>query len=254
MATFVLVHGSWHGAWCWHRVVPELEATGHRVLAPDLPGHGDDATPVAQLSLKAYAETIAAVIRGATEPVVLVGHSFAGMVISQGAELIPERISRLVYLSAFLPTNGQSLSRLAAADAGNPVAGSLRISADQQFASLDPALVEELLYPDCPASDVALARQRLRAEPLLPFITPVAITAGRAGSIPRSYIECLNDLAIPLWFQRQMQAAMPCDSVHALATGHSPFFAAPAELASLLAGRLPGCVVDVQNPFPAHSR
>lgn len=239
MATFVLVHGSWHGAWCWHRVVPELEALGHRVLAPDLPGHGDDATPVAQLSLKAYAESIAAVIRGATEAVVLVGHSFGGIVISQAAELVPERISRLVYLSAFLPANGQSLSRLAAADAGNPVASSLRISADQQLASLDPARVGELLYPDCPESDVALARQRLRAEPLVPFITPVAITAGRAGSIPRSYIECRDDVAIPLWFQRQMQAGMPCDPVHALPTGHSPFFAAPGELARLLASAAP---------------
>lgn len=235
MTTFVLVHGSWHGRWCWHRVVPELEALGHQVLAPDLPGHGDDATPFAQLSLRAYAESIAAVIRGATEAVVLVGHSFAGIVISQAAELIPERISRLVYLTAFLPANGQSLSRLAAADAGNPVAGSLLISADQQLASLDLARVGELLYPDCPDSDVALARQRLRAEPLVPFITPVAITAGRAGSIPRSYIECRNDIAIPLWFQRQMQAAMPCDPVQALPTGHSPFFAAPTELARLLA-------------------
>jgi pimeloyl-ACP methyl ester carboxylesterase len=209
------------------------------VLAPDLPGHGDDATPVAQLSLKAYAESIAAVIRGATEPVVLVGHSFAGIVISQVAELVPERISRLVYLTAFLPANGQSLSRLAAADPGNPVAGSLHITADQQCASLDPARVGELLYPDCPASDVALARQRLRAEPLLPFVTPVAITAARAGSIPRSYIECRNDIAVPLWFQRQMQAGMPCDPVHTLPTGHSPFFAAPTELVRLLASSVP---------------
>jgi pimeloyl-ACP methyl ester carboxylesterase len=116
MATFVLVHGSWHGAWCWHRVVPELEALGHRVLAPDLPGHGDDATAPAQLTLKAYAECVATVICSATEPVVLVGHSFAGIVISQVAELVPERISRLVYLTAFLPANGQSLSRLATAD------------------------------------------------------------------------------------------------------------------------------------------
>jgi hypothetical protein len=68
-----------------------------------------------------------------------------------------------------------------------------------------------------------------------PFVTPVAITAERADSIPRSYIECLNDIAIPLWFQRQMQAGMPCDPVHALPTGHSPFFAAPAALARLLA-------------------
>ena len=100
MTTFVLVHGSWHGSWCWCRVVPELEALGHRVLALDLPGHGDDATPVARITLAAYAECVAAVVRGAAEPVVLVGHSFGGIVISQAAELIPERISRLVILNA----------------------------------------------------------------------------------------------------------------------------------------------------------
>lgn len=235
MTTFVLVHGSWHGRWCWHRVVPELEALGHQVLAPDLPGHGDDATPVAQLTLAAYAKCIASVVRSVAEPVVLVGHSFGGIVISQAAEIVPERISRLVYLTAFLPANGQSLSRLATADSNNPVATSSVISADQQLISLDLSRVRELLYADCPDSDVALARTRLCAEPVAPFVTPVAITAARAGSIPRSYIECLHDIAIPLWFQRQMQATVACDSVHSLTTSHSPFFAAPAELARLLA-------------------
>jgi pimeloyl-ACP methyl ester carboxylesterase len=234
MTTFVLVHGSWHGRWCWHRVVPELEALGHQVLAPDLPGHGDDATPVAKLTLAAYAKCIASVVRSVAEPVVLVGHSFGGIVISQAAEIVPERISRLVYLTAFLPANGQSLSRLATADSNNPVATSSVISADQQLISLDLSRVRELLYADCPDSDVLLARQRLCAEPIAPFVTPVLITAARAGSIPRSYIECLNDIAIPLWFQRQMQAGMPCDPVWALPTGHSPFFAAPAGLAHLL--------------------
>lgn len=234
MTTFVLVHGSWHGSWCWHRVVPELVALGHQVLAPDLPGHGDDATPLAQLTLAAYAKCVTATVRAASGPVVLVGHSFGGIVISQAAEIVPERISRLIYLSAFLPANGQSLSRLATADADNPVATSSSISADQQLISLDLSRVQELLYADCPESDVALARQRLCAEPVTPFITPVKITAGRAGSIPRTYIECLNDIAIPLWFQRRMQATVPCDPVYALPTGHSPFFAAPAELARLL--------------------
>lgn len=234
MTTFVLVHGSWHGAWCWHRVVPQLEALGHQVLAPDLPGHGDDATPVAQITLGAYAERVASVIRSATEPVVLVGHSFGGIVISQAAEIIPEQISRLVYVTAFLPANGQSLSRLATTDADNPVALSASTSADQQLISLDLAQVQELLYADCPESDIALARERLCAEPVRPFITPVTLTAGRADSIPRTYIECRNDIAIPLWFQHQMQGTVPCAPVYSMATGHSPFFAAPAELARLL--------------------
>lgn len=234
MATFVLVHGSWHGAWCWHRVLPALTNLGHRVLATDLPGHGDDQTPAAKVTLRGCAEAVGAVVEAAAEPVVLVGHSFGGVVITQVAEMVPDRIRRLVYLSAYLPGNRDSLSRLAAAEKDNPVSTRLVRTPDNNALLLDRATAPEFLYGDCPPEDVALALRRLRAEPVTPLVSPVAITEERAGRVPRAYIECLKDPAIPLWLQRQMQAARPCAPVLSLPTGHSPFFAAPGALAALL--------------------
>lgn len=239
MTTFVLVHGSWHGAWCWQRLIPALTALGHRVLAPDLPGHGDDPTPAAEVTLRACADAVRGVVESAGEPVVLVGHSFGGVVITQVAELVPERIAGLVYLSAYLPGNRGSLSRLAALEKDNPVSLGLVRTPDGQALLLERTTVPELFYAGCPAEDVALALRLLRAEPVTPLVTPVAITEARAGRVPRAYIECLDDRAIPLWLQRQMQAARPCAPVLSLSTGHSPFFAAPGELAALLNSMVP---------------
>src|SRR6185295_8426805 len=116
MTTYVLVHGSFHGAWCWQPVVAALEARGARVIAPDLPGHGDDRTPVAQCTLQAYVDRVTAVLDAQEQNVVLVGHSMGGVVITQAAEARAEKIARLVYVCAFVPQNGQALIELAKQD------------------------------------------------------------------------------------------------------------------------------------------
>lgn len=86
MSTYLLVHGAWHGGWCWRKVVPLLEAQGHKVLAPTLPGHGEDKTPAAAVTLRSYADTICRLAGAQTKPVILVGHSMGGIVITQAAE------------------------------------------------------------------------------------------------------------------------------------------------------------------------
>ena len=102
MARFVLVHGAWHGGWCWERIAPLLGAAGHEVLAPDLPGMGADRTPFAADVLAQWADFVAGLVRGAAEPAVLVGHSRGGLVISEAAERAPDQIRVLVYLAALL--------------------------------------------------------------------------------------------------------------------------------------------------------
>jgi pimeloyl-ACP methyl ester carboxylesterase len=79
MSTYVLIHGAWHGAWCWGKVVPLLQEKGHRVYTIDLPSHGADQTPVAQVSLKAYTDRVCEVLDGLDEPAILVGHSMGGI-------------------------------------------------------------------------------------------------------------------------------------------------------------------------------
>ena len=110
MSTYLLSHGAWQGAWCWRKVIPLLEANGHTVLAPDLPGHGDDTTPPATVTLKSYADHICQIAGAQSEPVILVGHSMGGVAITQAAEDCSKQIGALVYMCAYLPRNGDSLT------------------------------------------------------------------------------------------------------------------------------------------------
>src|SRR5690349_24977634 len=98
MSDFVLVHGSWHGAWCWHKVVPQLRALGHRVEAIDLPGHGRDRTELGSIGLEDYAASVGAAIERAEGPAVVVAHSRGGIAASQAAERCHDRIGQPVYL------------------------------------------------------------------------------------------------------------------------------------------------------------
>jgi pimeloyl-ACP methyl ester carboxylesterase len=109
MSQFLLIHGAFHGAWCWHKAIPELEKRGHRARAIDLPGQGQDQTPLGNVMLDTMVDRIVTALTEMAGPVVLVGHSLAGMVISATAEKAPDRIKTLVFLSAFLPRDGESL-------------------------------------------------------------------------------------------------------------------------------------------------
>jgi pimeloyl-ACP methyl ester carboxylesterase len=94
VASFVLVHGAWHGGWCWDRVTPLLETAGHRVDAIDLPGHGTNPADVVDMTLDAYARHVADRVEAAGEPVFLVAHSMGGMSVTAAAELVPDRSRR----------------------------------------------------------------------------------------------------------------------------------------------------------------
>jgi pimeloyl-ACP methyl ester carboxylesterase len=231
---FVLIHGAWHGGWCWSKVVVELEALGHSAVAPDLPGSGDDKTPPGGVTLADYANRIATVLDAQPGPSILVGHSMGGMAISAAAELRPQRIRRLVYLCAFLPRNGESLLMLEERNADPRVPPNVIPDKEHFTATINPNSVVELFYHDCAAQDAAFARSRLRPQAFLPLTAQVALSGNRFGRVPRSYIECTEDRAIVIDFQRLMQRASPCDSVVTLATSHSPFLSAPKLLAETL--------------------
>jgi pimeloyl-ACP methyl ester carboxylesterase len=98
MSTYLLIHGAWHGGWCWNKVLSLLEARGHNVLAPDLPGHGHDTTPTATETLKSYTDRICEIASAQTEPAILAGHSMGGVAITQAGENCPKHIGALVYL------------------------------------------------------------------------------------------------------------------------------------------------------------
>ena len=234
MSTFLLIHGAWHGGWCWHKVSPLLQARGHTVLTPDLPALGIDRTPLASATLQSYTDRVCEALAGCGESVYLVGHSMGGIAITQAAEAMPQRVRTLVYLTAFLLPTGRSLIEEAQADTGSAVLPNLVFASDQSSATVKPDAIRDVFYADCSPSDLALAQALLVPQAAAPFATPVQTTAERWGSVPRVYIECTADHAISLATQRSMQARLPCKRVLTMSTSHSPFLSAPQALAGHL--------------------
>jgi len=101
-----LIHGAWHGGWCWEKLIPKLERNGHTVVARDLPGLCSDRTPAAEITLKAYTDAVCEALANEAEPAVVVGHSMGGVVIGEAAEGIPEKVKSLMYVTAYLLAPG----------------------------------------------------------------------------------------------------------------------------------------------------
>jgi pimeloyl-ACP methyl ester carboxylesterase len=234
VSRFVLVHGAYGGAWCWHDLIPLLEAAGHTVEAFDLPGAGEDDTPVEGVTLDACVERTCGVLAARDEPAVLVGHSMGGVVITQTAARCPERIAQLVYVCAFLPGDGQSLLDLTRLPEGadDQIQANLVLKGDPPVAYLDPAATRDAIYNCCTDEQVAWAVERRRPQPAAVFTTPVDL--GDAEQPPRSYVICTRDHSIPPALQRRMVRERPCAEVVELETDHAPYLSRTRELADAL--------------------
>lgn len=229
-STFVFVPGGWHSSACWQRIVPLLEAQGHRVLTPQLLGMGDDPTPLAQVSLASWADQVASIVREQEKEVILVGHSRGGLIISEVAERVPEKIKLLVYLAAFLLPSGENL-------VSNPPkreGPNWFVFNPDNTTSIIPDQIVSVLYNTTPSEWVERAQTLLCPEPLSTFGTPLHLTDDRFGRVPRAYIECKQDNGLPLEKQRAMQSLLSCKYVITMDTDHSPFFSAPSELVANL--------------------
>lgn len=231
-ATVVLVHGAFHGAWCWDRVVPRLEARGVPVVAIDLPGHGDDPAPPGDLY--AHADALRAVLEGLDGPIVVVGHSYGGAVISDGAAGVPS-VVHLVYLAAIVPDEGETMTAVMPdavpdGEAVSDVPTAMTVDGDG-FLVIDPDGAVPAFYADCSPEDVQLACARLSPQHPASFSQPLRAAAWR--TVPSTYVVCTEDRAVSLPFQR----ALATRTTHRveMPTSHSPFFSAPDALADLLA-------------------
>ncbi|MBM6644444.1 alpha/beta fold hydrolase [Bacillus sp. RIT 809] len=231
MSTYVLVHGAWQGEWAWELVKPQLEAFGHTVVTLDLPGSGKDMTPSQNITLDSYVNAVTATIDQQNEKVILVGHSMGGIVITQTAELIPNKIDKLVYLCAFLPQNGESLSSKLDGEAGPQFS----INENDMTAELIPELTEQTFLN---ATENAAIKEssfkQMRPQPLGPFQQELKISEENFGTIDRIYIETTLDRAIPIDFQRRMNTETPCAKIITLEADHSPFFSKTTELVNYL--------------------
>ena len=233
---FVLVHGASHGGWCWEAVAERLRAKGHRVAAPDLPGHGRRAHEYAKASVVNYARAVVdtMALEGVSRGIV-VGHSLAGLVIPKVAELAPERVAHLVFFAAVVLLDGASfLETHYTQSVKELIRGLARAREDGRV--LYPA---EMAWPrwmnDLPREHptVQAALVRLTPQPLRPVVERVDLKRFYAMNVPRTYIRCLKDLAVPpdraLAYARRL-GVEPLD----MDAAHDAMLSAPDEVARLL--------------------
>lgn len=233
-AHFVLVHGAWHGAWCWNKVIPLLREHGHQVTAVDLPGRWSAPSAMSTIKPEDYAHVVEQVVRNSDRPVVLVGHSLGGATVSMAAELCANHIRRTVYLCAFMVPNGESVASILSKDQGTLIPRAVVRDAATNTSTVNPAFAREVFYEDCSDEDVRIALQLLSPEPGVMNRHQLKLSSKAYGKVDRAYIECTLDRAISIQAQRAMQAASPCSRVITLQASHSPFFSKPVEVTNAL--------------------
>jgi pimeloyl-ACP methyl ester carboxylesterase len=230
MARFVLIHGSWLGAWCWREILPRLEAHGHQVVAPDLPGHGEDPTPPESVTFQDYVDCTLAAVHASSDKSILVGHSMGGAIIRQAAGLAPDRIRAVVSIAALLPAHEATM--LSFVEGFDPdYLAQILWAPDRRTARLSPEGVSQFLCAGCPAPVVESVLALQTPEPVAPYETPLFFQDSNA---PNYYIECLQDRIVPIALQRTMHAGVPADRVYSLASGHAPHLSTPDQLALIL--------------------
>ncbi|GAO54721.1 alpha/beta fold hydrolase [Novosphingobium sp. MD-1] len=244
MAGFVLIHGSWHGGWCFDPVAEILRARGHAVLAPTLPGMGGTAEELAAVTLEGWADFAlehCRRLRAETGgPVVLAGHSRGGLVVSTAAERDPRAMDALVYICAMMLPDGLSRAEFKKLEGPNPAFDAIISPVHGGVGTVvDPAAAGAVFAQVSPPDRVAAVLPRLIAEPHGPRSEKLALTPERWGSLPRTYVECTQDRTIPIDSQRKMQQFSPGARVVTLDADHSPYLSRPVELADALESSVP---------------
>lgn len=236
MTTFVLVHGSWHSGRVWDRVVPLLEAEGHRVLAPTLTGYGNTQHLLGpDIGVETHTRDVVDLLdANDLTDVVLVGHSSAGLIVASAASRIPERIRRLVFLDAMVPLDGENaidimpVSQLLVDMARSSPSG-WRIPVKGE---LPPPLG---LFGVTDPADLAWLRAMLSDQPVRSLEDRVRLDATAMGLIPRTHIHCT---VYPEGFERRPVPAVEPDGspaeIHELPTGHDCMVTMPRELTDIL--------------------
>jgi alpha/beta hydrolase family protein len=225
VTTFGLVHGAWHGAWCWDRLGPELEARGHRPVAVELPGEDPTA------GLATYAALTADTL-GDADDLVLVGHSLGASTIPLVAGL--RAVRHLVFLCAIVPEPGKSVTdRYSEEDVFVPGFGGNTVQRDDGASYWpDPAAATRCLYHDCAPEDAARAVSRMRAQAAAPRMEPWPAAA--IPDVERTSILCRDERSVrPEWSRRVAREQLGVEPIE-LDGGHSPFVSRPAELAEVL--------------------
>ncbi|MCK0145360.1 alpha/beta hydrolase [Arenibacter sp. F26102] len=234
----VLVHGSWQADFVWEQTKKNLTAEGYQVSVVNLPGHGEDTTPASQIEFIDYVNTVKEAVNSYNQPVILVGHSLGGAVITQLASEIPNKISKLVYVAGYIPVSGKSVLDYAMLDAGSLLGPALQDepAADGTLGLSNPeADLTNIFCQDGTGAQKQLLLDNYRAEPFAAFLYPLDYQSAdynKAGK--KYYIFTTEDHAISYPFQQEMVATSGITNTYSMNTGHSPFISRSTEFTNNL--------------------
>jgi pimeloyl-ACP methyl ester carboxylesterase len=232
-STFLLIHGSWQAGWAWRHVREHLHAAGYRSLAPSLPGHASDDDRSA-VTFADYESAVLQVLDRESGPVVLVGHSFGGAIISRIAELRPERCEHLIYYSAFAPWDGESVADLLPA-AFLDAFRQLSAQSKDRSVSLPYASLRSQFVNTADEDTAQRLISQFTAEPAAPVFEPLALPRNHRHGIPTTFISCRHDQAMPpgLFYPGQ-SSRLPNTRLIEINGDHEALLTNPGELAEAL--------------------
>lgn len=238
---FVLVHGAYHGAWCWEKLIPELEQWGHEALAIDLPGCTEQPGEVASHA------TWRAMFRDVVQDGdVLVGHSMGGFAVSLAADEVPDRVARVIYLTAAAPNEGETMGASLADAAANdwPTVAGMPSEEFMELVELphqgpsvrltNQAAANALFYHDCSPEDQDWAWEHLTALPIAMAQEPYHLTRFWTAPVPRDYVVATDDRCLPPDLANEFMNRLGLSTAFSIVASHSPFISRPADTATLL--------------------
>ncbi len=230
MSKFLLVHGASHGAWCFEKLIKELQNKGHVAEAIDLPGHGNNKIPLEDVTLEKYSSEILASL---DSPTIVLGHSMGGYPVSLAAQTDPTYIKHLIYLTAFVPEDGKTLAELRKKVDRYPLTSVIRKTEDGLGFYIPKKYQKDIFYNDCSKQDIKLASEKLCIQAIKPQNTPIKLGVN-FKKVSKSYVSCLDDQTIPIELQKKLSESIPEENKYEIKSGHSPFFSRPADLANIL--------------------
>lgn len=230
----ILVHGAYHGSWCWGPLIDCLNEAGLKAHASDLPGHGTAGGWISDQTMTNYIKAVVHQIDEADEPVTLVGHSMSGAVIAACAEIRPDKIKHAIFLAAYIPANNETVGDLVKADKASFVRAERIEVAGTDAVSLKTGTLSEAFYSDATPKQLGWAEDRIQLQSFEPFTHKFTLSDKGFGSVRKSAIVCTKDKAISPPHQRWMAERAGCEPIVDLESDHSPFATNAIALSEIL--------------------
>lgn len=229
---FILIHGAYHGGWCWDAVADLLSRDGHEVQAPDLPGHGRDPGWLTDQTMPDYVDRIVEQLDATPSKVTLVGHSMGGAIATAAASTCPDKVARIIYLTAYIPIDGESVGDVVKIDPASHVQID-RVDVEGLGAvSLKTGTLADAFYNDATTRMLNFAEDRVQLQSPVPFRHKFDLKG--SASLPKAAIICTRDRAISPDHQRMMATRVGCDPIINIDAGHSPFVTQPDTLTNII--------------------